>query len=386
MADFRTPWRAVAAMFALNGALFGVWASRIPAFVHRLEIAPGQLGLVLLALACGAIAAFPLAGSLTDRLGAARTTRALAVIYVTALCLLPLAPSLWVLALILALFGSAFGGMDVAMNTWGAEVEARAGRPMMSSLHAMFSLGAGLGAASGYGAVRIGLEPALHFWFSGAILGALALWTAAIPWTSDRHEGGPVFALPRGKLALVGLVAFGSALGEGAMADWSAVFMNIVTHATEAQAALGYAAFSIVMVSLRLAGDRIVRLWGPVLAVRLSGVTAATGAVVALSLSTPAAAIAGFALMGAGYALVMPLAFSRAASDPNLSAGRAIASVATLAYGGMLAGPPLIGAIAALASLKAGFGLIALLALMISVLAGALAPQVTQRDSAPGKA
>src|SRR6056297_3397666 len=120
---WRTPWRAVAALFALNGALFGVWASRVPAFVDRLGLGEGALGLILLAMAGGALAAFPLAGGITDRHGAARTARAAALAYGLALALLPLAPSGAVLALLLFGFGAAMGAMDVAMNAWGAEVE-----------------------------------------------------------------------------------------------------------------------------------------------------------------------------------------------------------------------------------------------------------------------
>lgn len=368
-----TPWRAVAAMFALNGALFGLWAARIPAFVDRHGIDPGQLGLVLFALACGAILAFPVAGSLSDRLGAAQATKGIAVFYVMALWLLPLAPNAWLLAAALALFGAAHGGMDVTMNAWGAEVETRAGKPVMSSLHAMWSLGAGLGAALGWAAVRGGLAPGPQFWILGTLIGLLALWVAAIPWVSDRHHGGPSFVLPKGALFLVGLVAFAAALGEGAIADWSAVFLARVTQATEAQAALGYTAFSAAMVTMRLAGDRVVARLGPVRAVRIGGLLAAAGGIVALVFATPSAAIFGFCVMGIGYAVVMPLAFSRAARDPNLPAGRAIASVATLGYGGMLIGPPAIGAVAAALSLPAGFGLIAVLALLIAALAGAVA-------------
>ncbi|MCA8878471.1 MAG: MFS transporter [Rhodobacteraceae bacterium] len=361
-------------MFALNGALFGLWASRIPAFVDRHGIEPGALGLVLFAMAAGAILSFPIAGGLSDKMGAARATRRIALVYMVTLWLLPLAPNVWMLAAALALFGSAHGGMDVTMNAWAAEVESRAGRPVMSSLHAMWSLGAGLGAALGWGSVQIGLAPGPQFWGLGLALGAAAMWLAAIAWESTRHHGGPAFAFPRGILLLVGLVAFGSAIGEGAMADWSAVFLTRVAGATEAQAALGYAAYSAAMVAMRLAGDRVVLWFGPVRAVRTGGLLAAAGALVALTLATPATAILGFMVMGLGYAVVMPLAFGRAARDPNLSAGRAIASVATLGYGGVLIGPPVIGAVAAAFSLPAGFGLIALLALGIAALAGVLAP------------
>ena len=162
--------------------------------------------------------------------------------------------------------------------------------------------------------------------------------------------------------------------GEGAMADWSAVFLATVVGASEAQAALGYAVFSAAMVLARLAGDQVVRRLGPVTSARISGLLAAGGALTALLGGSFGVALAGFGLMGVGYAIVFPLAFSRAANDGEIPPGSAIASVATLAYGGMLVGPPAIGFIAAMTSLTHAFGLIAVLALAIVPLATSLRP------------
>ena len=143
MPDFRTSWRVVSAMFILNGALFGIWASRIPAVAIRFDLSPGDLGGLLLLMAVGAILSFPLSGRYSDKIGAARITWRFAFAYVGALFLIALAPSYGTLALALFLFGATHGGMDVAMNTWAAEAERHIGRPVMSSFHAMFSLGAG---------------------------------------------------------------------------------------------------------------------------------------------------------------------------------------------------------------------------------------------------
>lgn len=371
-ASWRTPWRAVAAVFALQGALFGTWASRIPAFADRLDLSEGILGLILLAAAGGALASFPLAGGLSDRRGAARTARSFAVAHVLVTALLPFAPNAAFLALGLFAFGAAMGATDVAMNAWGAEVERAGGRPIMSSLHAMFSLGAGLGALSGFGAVKLGLSPWPHFWIACAGFGAAALWIARLPWTSRAAAGGPAFALPRGPLLLVSLFAFCSSLGEGAMADWSALFLERVKAATEAEAALGFAAFSVAMVATRLAGDRITVRFGPVATGRIAGLTSATGAMVAILAPGLWVALAGFALLGMGFATVVPLAFSRAANDPAIPPGQAIAATATLGYGGMLIGPPAIGFIAEMTSLSAAFGLIAAMSLGTALLAPAL--------------
>lgn len=369
-------------MFFLNGALFGVWASRVPAIKDRFELDPSELGLVLLALAGGAIVSFPAAGIASERLGAARLTRLIAFVYAPALVLVGLSPSVPVLVVAILLFGAAFGGMDVAMNGWGAEVEQALGRPIMSGLHAMFSLGAGSGAATGYFASGAGMAPSLHFALVALPLAAVALWIAAIRWDrprrSEPEEGGPLLAWPHGPLLLVGMIAFGVALGEGALADWSAIFLVTVAGADEATAALGYAVFSVAMVSMRLIGDRVVEAFGPVPTARVSCAVAAAGVALAVGGASVGLSLAGFLLMGIGYAVVMPLAFSRAARDMEVPAGVAIASVATLGYGGMLIGPPLIGFIADATSLRIAFGLLALLALTAAVLAPSLAVRASR--------
>lgn len=371
--------RAVVAAFAFNGLLFGAWASRVPSFRDRFALDSAELGLLLLLLAGGAIVCFPVAGALTERRGAERVTAWAALVYGPALLLLALAPSLPMLGAALFVFGALHGGMDVAMNAWAARAEKDARRPVMSALHATFSLGAGVGAASGYLAIRAGLAPPAHFALVAG-LGALASLPlmaagARAQVRPARSEGGaPLFALPHGSLVLVGLIAFGVAMGEGAMADWSAVFLNDVLGASEARAALGYAAFSAAMVATRLAGDRVRGRFGAVATARVSGGIAVLGLGVVMIAGNLAVALFGFALVGVGYAIVVPLVFMRAAQDPHVRPGPAIASVATLCYGGMLLGPVMVGLVASLTSLVAAFGALALLALLSAALAGYLKP------------
>ena len=365
---------AIAAMFILNGALFGIWASRVPAVVEQFSLSHAQLGVLLLAMAAGAVCSFPFAGKSVDRLGAAKITRHVALAYPITLVILPLAPNSTVLGASLFIFGAAHGAMDVAMNSWGAEVERRFEHRMMSSFHAMFSFGAGIGALSGYIAVQAGAGILAHFLVSSALTSAVTIFLASIPWVSDTtmRKDGSVFAFPSGPLLLVGMVAFCSSLGEGAMADWSAVYLRDIVLAEEGTAALGYAAFSISMVVIRLLGDRITTRLGPVSAARLGGCIAAAGILLAILVPSVATALAGFAMLGIGYAVIMPLAFSRAANDPNVPPGRAISSVATLGYGGMLLGPPIIGFLAGVTNLQMAFGLLAVLAGLIVSIAPSL--------------
>lgn len=362
-------WRAVVAGFTLNGFLFGVWASRIPSFKAEFGLSQATLGFLLLGLAGGAITSFPLAGGLSERLGAARMTVLCAILYCPALVALALAPGVLLLGAALFVFGALHGSMDVAMNGWAAKVETRLARSTMSIFHAMFSLGAGLGAGSGYLAVRLGLSPSVHFLAMAVVGGAAALllmWperdsTPPRPNTSSTPQ--KLFMLPHGTLLLVGLVALSISMGEGAMADWSAVFLERVVGVDEAQAALGYAAFSATMVLTRLSGGLLVQWLGPVMVTRLSGLTAFLGLAIVITAHSLSVALIGFALVGIGYAVIMPLVFSRAANDPDLPPGPAIASVATVGYGGMLLGPPVVGFVAQLAGLPVSFGMLAVLAL-----------------------
>ncbi|WP_298917659.1 MFS transporter [uncultured Roseobacter sp.] len=367
MSDWRTPWRAVAAMFILNGALFGIWASRVPAVAEKFGLSHAALGFLLLTLAAGAVCSFPIAGKAVDRLGAVRVTRLIAFTYPVTLVALSLAPTQITLGAALFFFGAAHGAMDVAMNGWGAETERRLDRRMMSSFHAMWSFGAGLGALSGYLAVYLGMGLFVHFLISSAAVFAATYYAANIPWESDRaaHRDGSIFAFPTGTLVLVGIVAFCAALGEGAVADWSAVYLKNIVQTSESAATLGYTVFSVAMVIVRLLGDRLVTVTGPVRAARISGICAAVGVLITVLLPSLTAALLGFALMGIGYAVIMPLAFSRAANDPDLPAGQAISSVATLGYGGMLIGPAFVGFVAESTDLQIAFGLLAVLAILI---------------------
>ena len=363
---------AVSAVFALSGAMLGVWASRIPAIADAYDLSHAQLGLVLLCLASGAVLAFPFAGRAMDRHGAARITRVLLMSLLASLMIIPVMPNAGFLAIGLFVFGGNIGAMDVAMNGWGAEVERSFDASMMSSFHAMFSVGAGLGAATGY--VAAGVSVLVHFACVAVALG-LAVWAVTRGhWVADasKSDTAPLFALPRGLLALVGLMALCSALGEGAMLDWSAIFLRDSLAAPERVAALGFTVFSIAMVSVRLVADGLVTRFGAMFVARVSGVVATLGALVMVAAGSVPVAMVGLALLGAGYAVQFPLAFSRAANDPDVPPGRGLAAVATLGYGGILFGPPAIGFLAELFGLQSAFWLLVVLSVAIIWLASAL--------------
>jgi len=375
MSNNQKSWNAVAAMFALNGALFGIWASRIPAVVERFELSHSSVGMLLLLMAGGAIVTFPIAGHFADKVGAFTVTRLVGLFYIVALVLLGLSNSVFFLAISLFFFGVTHGAMDVAMNSWATEVEKANAKPQMSSFHAMFSVGAGLGAATGFVAVKAGLSPLTHFTIASISIGAVAFVFANIKWASDRHETNgkpPLFALPKGPLLVVGIVAFCAAIGEGGMADWSAIFLSSVASASEANAALGYTVFSAGMVLVRFLGGQVIARLGNRTSARLGGAFALVGCSLAVISGSLLAGLMGFAFMGMGYALIIPIAFSIAAQLSPKSPGVAIAGVSTLGYGGLLLGPPIIGFVAAATSMRMAFLVIAALALVIVVLSKSL--------------
>ncbi|MBT9382982.1 MFS transporter [Pseudooceanicola sp. CBS1P-1] len=377
----RTPWRAVAAAMAFNGMCMGTWAARVPAVMEQHGLNKGSLGIYLLLLGIGALASFPLAGRAADKLGAGRVTNWLAFWIVGSMLFVSVAPGPVGLGVALFLFGAGHGAMDVTMNSWAAEVQRHMGRAVMSSIHAMWSVGTGTAAALGFVLVRLGTPMPLHFLIAALVMVCILLPFMRIPWVSEQRapgkSKGKLFAIPRGALVLVGLIGLSSGLGEGAMADWSAVFLAQGIGATEAQATLGFAVFSGAMFLTRVLADRVITWAGPVPVARGGGLTAALGVAMAVLLPGLPAALAGFALMGVGYATLMPLAVSRAASDPDVPPGQALASISTLGYGAMLLGPPVIGQLSQMGSLRLAFLLLGAFALLVAVIAPVLGPART---------
>ncbi|MBG6208804.1 MFS family permease [Labrenzia sp. EL_126] len=369
--------RVVSAVFFMCGTFIGLWASRIPDIKTATGLSEGGFGILLLVMAVGALLAFPLAGALMDRKGSASVTKMSAIATVVAFALIGLAPSTPILTVTLFMGGFAFGALDVSMNGWGAEVEKRLERPIMSSYHGLFSLGAGAAAQAGGFAIKLGLSVTQHFCLWSALAIPILVWTLRQPWshtgTGVRNEGkSPLFAIPKGALFLAGLIALVAALGEGAMTDWAALYQIYDLGYSEAIAPTAFTVFSVAMVIMRLAGDRVIALYGPVAVARASGLVASLGCLLLVSGLNIWTVWAGSFVMGLGYAVLFPLAMSRAASDPHMSTGQALAAVATLGYGAFLFGPPLLGFIGDLFSLRMSFGTVAFLTLAIPLLAGSL--------------
>lgn len=367
---------AVSTIFFLTGAGTANWAVRIPALQERLGLSAGHLGLALLGVSAGAITAMPIAGRLVARHGSRPVTRAAALAFALALSLPALAPSFVALVVALAALGLANGMLDVAMNAQAASVQQRYAQPIMSRIHAMYSFGGLVGAAIGgrVASYHIGVVPhltavALVLAASGFIAGS-----AMLPATADAApEQSPTARLTR-RLAALGLVAFCVLFGEGAMANWSAVYLRDIAGAGPGLAAAGFAAFSLTMASGRAAGDALTTHLGAARLAALGGALAGLGATMAIAIPQPWAVIVGFGAIGAGLSSVFPLVLAAASRTPGVVPGAAIAAVSMCGYSGLLAGPPLIGAVASVLTLRGGFGIVALTSFVVVLLARTLRP------------
>jgi MFS family permease len=370
---FRNPRVAITVVFGLNGVVYGSWASRIPAIQNRLDLSAGALGIALAGVAAGALVAMPLSGSWSARAGSRRVTRSFLVAVCVLLALAGLAPSLGLLIVATFAYGAANGALDVAMNTQGTSIEKRAGRLILSSLHAGFSAGGLLGALIGAAAAAADLDVRVHLALVGAIALAIGLPMTRdlLPADADAAPEGPSFARPSRALWALGILAFCCLLAEGAAADWSAVYVEDALDAPAGQAALAFAAFSATMTLGRLAGDRLAGAFGSVRLLRVCGLVAGAGIGGALLLAMPGAAIVGFGLLGAGLSVVVPIVFRSAASVPGAAAGPSLAAVSTLGYLGFLAGPPIVGGLAELTSLPAALSVVVVCAAATAALAGA---------------
>jgi MFS family permease len=376
---------AAASFFLLNGIAIGSWVTRIPDVQRRLALSEGSLGLALLGAALGALVAMPVSGWLVGRFGSDRMMFASGAGICLVLPLLPLAPSLPVLFLTLFLFGIVFGALEVPANAQAVLVETAWGAPLMSSFHAMFSVGGLAGAATAGIIAGRGVPPEVHLLAVALVLFAVVLFARPrlLPDAPAAREHGPRFAIPRGPLLGLGVIGFCVLLGEGAIADWSAVYLSDGLAASATVAAWGYAAFSLTMAAGRLAGDWLTARFGPVAVVRAGGALAAAGLGAGLLLGTIPAAIFGFACVGAGLATIFPITMSATGRVPGIAPSAALTAVATAGYTGFLAGPPVIGFASEALGLRAGLGVVALLSAAVIVLAGKVAGA---SDAAPGGA
>ncbi|MFB9508042.1 MFS transporter [Streptomyces aurantiacus] len=365
---------AVAAVFAVHGAVTGSFATRVPWIQDHASVSAGQLGLALAFPAIGASVAMPLAGGVSHRFGARAALRGLLALWTLALVLPALSPNLLTLCLALFVYGATAGMADVAMNALGVEVENRLNKSIMSGLHGMWSAGALVGSAAGTLAAHLGTDARVHHALAAValtLLGVVACQGVLDLRATEDEEPPPRFALPPKSALLIGAIGFCAVFAEGASLDWSAIYLRDVLGSSAGLAAACTTGFTLTMALARLAGDAVVDRFGPVRTVRVCGLLAAGGALLVVLAQNTALAMTGFALLGLGIAIVVPLCFAAAGrSGPNPA--QAIAGVATITYASGLIAPSVIGTVADATSLVTSFVLVTVLTFGLAALAGVL--------------
>ncbi|WP_207002046.1 MFS transporter [Trinickia mobilis] len=363
---------ATMALFFIAGMVYASWGVHVPTVRDKFHLSPALLSIALLAVAGGSIAAMATNAKWIARVGTRRACLAGGLTMSVCAALILVVPFYWLLLPVLAIFGIGLATLDVAMNAEASAVETALARPIMSSLHGMFSVGGMAGAAIGGALLSRGMAPALHLALVAAVSTLVLLLACPavlphVPHADDpRHGGSRANRWRSPVLWALGAVALIALIAEGAMYDWATVYMRDVVAATPALASAAYAAFSGGMAAGRFAGDAVRARFGAPQLVRASATLACAGMIGALLLPYSFAALTGFALMGLGLANMMPVLFAAAARVKGIHAAEGLAHVAGLAYFGLLFGPVVIGGVTQATNLSIGLSIVALCAALVA--------------------
>ncbi|OXA74037.1 MFS transporter [Flavobacterium aquidurense] len=359
---------ATKTMFLVCGLGIASWAPMVPYAKQRLNLDDANLGLLLLMLGCGAITMMPVSGYLGHKYGNRIVILCATLLMALTLPLLLILNTAIAMGVALFVFGAAVGTVDVAMNSHGVQVQNLYGKPIMSSLHGLFSVG-GLFGSLGLGfLMKFGLEPItaavsiailliLIVSFQYRFLFDAATEKAAIAnFSSEKETGAKSFSWLKKSVVFLGIMCFIVFLSEGAMLDWSALFLHENRGVNEAFTGMGYATFSIAMATMRLIGDKIVSRFNSKVVVVAGSLIAASGLFLAVLTPWTITALIGFILLGLGAANIVPVFLSEAGRLKNISAAVAIPAITTMGYAGQLAGPALLGLLAQFFSLPIALG------------------------------
>jgi fucose permease len=364
--------RGVAVIFFVYGAVLATWVSRIPLIKRELELDTAELSFALLASPLGLILVMALVPAWIGRWTSAKVTR-WGVIAASAAMVLPaVAWSQATLAGALLALGMSLGTLDIAMNTQGVAIERGHGRPIMSGIHGLYSVGVLAGAGAGALAAHLGVDPLLHFACVAVALaclgasGSRALLGAQADATAE--AGAPLRLERHPWLITLGAIAFCSLFAEGAVDDWSGVYLHEEQGASLGLAALGAAAFGAGMAVGRFAGDAVIARYGRPATLVRAALVAGAGMFVAVLAPSAAVAIAGYAVLGLGVATIVPIAFTLAGCTAGVPPAWAISRVTTLGYAGLFISPPVIGLVAQGSGLAVALTIPAVLLLMVAAL------------------
>ncbi|GAB3717823.1 MFS transporter [Spirosoma lituiforme] len=373
--------RATQLIFLVCGLGMASWAPMVPLAKDRLALNDANLGLLLLLVGAGAMLMMPISGILVSRFGSRLVMACSALVLALALPLLLVLSSTPAMAVTLFLFGSGVGTIDVAMNAHGIQVQNLYGKPIMSSLHGLFSLG-GLFGSLGLGfLIKLGLNPVYAIISIALLMTVITLtqYTDLFPLIVERQaiarfsggekpmESNRRFSWLQGSVLFLGVMCFAVFLTEGAILDWSAIFLRDTKGIDAELAGAGYAAFSVAMATMRLVGDNIVARLTSKTVVVLGSLIAAAGLSMAVLSPWVLGSLIGFVLVGVGAANIVPVFFSEAGRLPGIAPTVSIPAITTIGYTGLLAGPALLGFIAQYFSLSIALGILAILLLLVAL-------------------
>ena len=363
------PKTAISFYFFFAGLVFSSWASRIPDVKDMFALNEAELGAVLFMLPLGALLALPFAGWLVHRLGSKLASAASLLLYTVLLFLISMADSVLNMSIDLFLFGVIGNVANIAMNTQGLSVQHLLKKPILSGLHAMWSLGAFLAAAITGWTMSVGYSMEMHFGMV-AIAAALVALFFSFSLIKDAAADHPqkVFVLPNRGLLLMGIICFCVAMSEGAMADWSSLYYRQVVQAINKVSTFGYTAFALCMALGRFFGDRLLQAFGYSTVLKMNGILVFIGMSLALAMHSAVGVIVGLALVGFGVSSVIPIVYMLSAKRKSMAPSAAIAAVSSIGFTGFLIGPPIIGFIAKETGLRMALSIVAFLGMMIWLL------------------
>jgi predicted MFS family arabinose efflux permease len=360
--------RASLLIFLVCGIGLSSWAPMVPIAKVNLGLDDAGLGIVLLSLGVGAILAMPFSGMFINKFGSRKVVLISSLVIALILPALLLSKAAWQLSAALFAFGAAIGSIDVSMNAHAVLVQDRYKKHIMSSFHGMFSVGGLIGSIGLGFLIKFGLSPLLSAISISILLTVITIsqYQKLFPHEDEQTVESFSFVLPRGPVLILGLMCFVFFLAEGALLDWSAVFLQFNRGFEPSMAGLGYAAFSVAMAFMRLTGDNLVHKVGPYRVVLYGALVSSAGFFIAVAFAWPVAALIGFTLIGLGAANAVPVFFTAAGKIPNIPAAVSLSAVTTLGYSGQLAGPALIGFVADAFSLPIALGLIGFILLIVA--------------------
>lgn len=356
---------ATRAFFFIAGLAASSWAPLVPYAKQRLELDEAALGWLLLCLGAGSLFLMPITAFLTGKYGCRKVILTVCGFLCAALVLLSVVGSVFWMALTLLLFGAVLGTLDVAMNINAIMVQKACLKPMMSGFHGLYSIGGFAGAGLVSILLAVSLPPYAAISCMAGVILLLMIFFGKNLLQQGSGEKTELFVLPRGLVLLIGILCFIVFLAEGSMLDWSALFLTTVKNMPQEHAGFGYSVFALFMTGGRMTGDRLCCWLGYFSTLMIGALLAMGGFILALVTPQGGLALAGFAMIGLGLSNVVPILSVMAGSQKSMPAGPAIASVTTIGYAGILAGPAAIGFIAHHTSLSLSLGLVAFLLLFL---------------------